>query len=221
MKQATIETTGGGEQRGTAGGAGVPMLVVYPVFVASGFSSLLYQLIWQRALLTIYGTNIESVTVVVSAFMIGLGLGGLAGGAVSRNPRRPLLLIFALVEIGTGVYGAVSLQLFAWVGTYTAGNATLETGIFSFLLVLLPTLLMGSTLPLLVAYQVNRVGDVGYSVGMLYFVNTLGAAMGAFAAALLFFKILGLSGALGLAVSLNIVVGIVVFLAYLRDGGGR
>src|ERR1700704_2786353 len=53
---------------------------LYLLFFVSGFPALIYQIVWQRALFAIYGVNIESVTVVVSAFMLGLGLGSLAGG---------------------------------------------------------------------------------------------------------------------------------------------
>ena len=50
------------------------------LFFFSGFPALIYQLTWQRALFRIFGVNIESVTIVVTAFMLGLGLGSLAGG---------------------------------------------------------------------------------------------------------------------------------------------
>src|SRR3977135_2333362 len=62
---------------------------VYVLFFISGFPALIYQIVWQRALFTIYGVNIESVTLVVSAFMLGLGLGSLLGGVWSRTPRLP------------------------------------------------------------------------------------------------------------------------------------
>jgi predicted membrane-bound spermidine synthase len=189
---------------------GLPAPLIYGVFVASGVAALIYQMVWQRALLTIYGTNIESVTVVVSAFMLGLGLGSLIGGIVSRAPGRPLLLWFAVIEIATGVYGVFSLSLFRLVGEGTAGSGTVTTGVLCFALVLVPTLLMGSTLPLLVAQQVGRTGSVGRSVGMLYFANTLGAAIGALLAVLLVFWAFGLAGALWLAVAINIAVGLIV-----------
>jgi predicted membrane-bound spermidine synthase len=195
---------------------GLPAPLIYGVFVASGVAALLYQMVWQRALLTIYGTNIESVAVVVSAFMLGLGLGSLCGGEISKGPGRPLLLWFALIEIATGVYGAFSPGLFRLVGEGTAGSGTLVTGLLSFSLVLVPTLLMGSTLPLLVAHQVGRTGSVGRSVGMLYFANTLGAAIGAILSAVVVFALLGLSGSLWLAVAINVAVGAVVLA---RKGG--
>jgi predicted membrane-bound spermidine synthase len=142
--------------------------------------------------------------------MLGLGLGSLLGGAVSKKPGRPLLVWFAAVEISTGLYGAVSLSLFHLVGASTAGSGTLVTGVLAFGLVLLPTLLMGSTLPLLVAHHVSRTGSVGRSVGMLYFANTLGAAIGALLAVLAVFPLLGLSGSIALAIALNLGIGLLV-----------
>jgi predicted exporter len=67
------------------------LAAVSVIFFASGFPALVYQLVWQRALFAIYGINVESVTVVVTAFMLGLGLGSLAGGVISRIRRLPLL----------------------------------------------------------------------------------------------------------------------------------
>src|SRR4051812_42511887 len=69
------------------------MPLIYVFFFFSGFPALLYQIVWQRALFTIYGINIESVTMVVSAFMLGLGLGSLLGGMVSAKRGIPLLLV--------------------------------------------------------------------------------------------------------------------------------
>ena len=181
------------------------VIVVHLVFVVSGVSALLYQLVWQRSLLLLYGSNTESVAMVVSAFLTGLGLGSVAGGAISKVERAPLVLLFSGIELGIGLYGIFSLQLFHWVGEYTLTAGTLETGLLAFALVLVPTLLMGATLPLLVAYRVNTSGHVGRSVSWLYFVNTLGAGLGAFAAAVVFFSAFGLSGTVRLAATLNVI----------------
>src|SRR6266540_7290471 len=78
---------------------------LYLMFFLSGFPALLYQIVWQRALFAIYGVNIESVTVVVSAFMLGLGLGSLAGGRISERPGAPLLALFGMAEVGVAAYG--------------------------------------------------------------------------------------------------------------------
>lgn len=196
-------------------GRRAPLVCVHLVFFVSGFAALLYQTTWQRALFTLFGTNIESVTVVVTAFMAGLGLGSLVGGWVSDSEDRALLPIFAAIELATAAYGAVSLDLFGWAGAGFAGS-TVQTAAASFGLVLFPTLLMGSTLPLLAAHLVREHGDVGRSVGVLYAVNTFGAAAGALVSATLLLRHLGLSGTTLVAVALNALVGAVVLGLWWR-----
>ncbi len=185
---------------------------IYAVFLVSGCAALVYQVVWQRALFAIYGTNIESVTIVVTAFMLGLGLGSFAGGRLSRDPRRSMLAWFGGIEIAIGAYGAASLAIFHWIGGLTAGVSGPATFALSFTLVLLPTMLMGSTLPLLVAYAVRHNGNVGKSVGALYFVNTLGSAVAAFLTGVVLLKHLGQSGTVTLAAALNIAVGLAVLM---------
>lgn len=187
--------------------------ILHGVFILSGISALIYQLVWQRALLTIYGSNVESVAMVVAAFLAGLGIGGLAGGWISKSARAPLVLLFGLVELGVGAYGLISLRLFDAVGMATSAQAQgLTTGVLVFLLVFLPTLLMGATLPMLVAHQVRNTSHVGESVSRLYFVNTLGAALGAFIAAKWLLGSYGMSGTVRIAACLNAAAAGIVLL---------
>jgi spermidine synthase len=188
---------------------------IYALFFISGFPALIYQIVWQRALFTIYGVNIESVTIVVSAFMLGLGLGSLAGGMVSRIPRLPVLAAFGTVELGIGSFGFVSLRLFHAVGTFTAGGSLATTGILTFLLVLAPTILMGGTLPFLVAYLVRISRNVGESVGMLYFVNTLGSAAACLLSAMFIMRLLGEQGSVTMAAAINVSAGTAALLAHI------
>jgi spermidine synthase len=185
---------------------------LFALFFVSGFPALLYQIVWQRALFSIYGVNIESVTMVVSAFMLGLGLGSLFGGWLSARPGLSRLRAFGVMELVIGLFGIFSLQAFEAVGAWTAGGSPLQTGIVTFLLVLLPTALMGATLPLLTAHLVSKSQNVGRSVGALYFVNTLGSAVACFAAGLFLLGALGLSRTTALAASLNILLGAAVLL---------
>lgn len=195
---------------------GLPLPLLYAVFVGSGFAALVYQVVWQRLLFSIYGVDIESVTIVVTAFMVGLGLGSFAGGAISDRPGRRLLVWFGAIELGIGAYGAASLSLFEWVGAATAGAGGLATFGLSFGLVLVPTALMGSTLPLLVAHVVRQDRNVGRSVGVLYFVNTAGSAAAAIATAVWALGSLGLAGTVWFAASLNALVGLTILLPGLR-----
>lgn len=188
----------------------VPLPLVYGLFLVSGFAALIYQVVWQRSLYAIYGVNIESVTIVVAAFMLGLGLGSFAGGAASNRPGRDLLLWFAGIELTIGGFGAISLQLFHAVGAFTAGQGGGVTFASTFLLVLVPTMFMGATLPLLVAHGVRHTGNVGRSVGMLYFTNTLGSALAAFATAIFLMGKLGQQRTVWFAAACNVAVGLAV-----------
>jgi predicted membrane-bound spermidine synthase len=191
-----------------------------PAFFASGFAALIYQVVWQRVLFASFGINIEAVTIVVTAFLAGLGLGSLAGGRVSTRNSLSLLRAFAAVEASIGMYGLISVRLFRWLASYAADLSEWGTGIITFVLVLIPTMLMGFTLPLLVAFAVRRNGNVGSSVGQLYFVNTAGSALASLMAAAFMMGSLGESRSVMVAAFLNITVAAVVFLLSV-SGEGR
>jgi predicted membrane-bound spermidine synthase len=174
------------------------------LFWASGFAALIYQVVWQRALFGIFGVNQESVTLIVSAFMLGLGLGSLAGGALSKW-RRPLFL-FALAELSVGAFGLVSLPVFRAVGELTQDAPPSLVLAISFLTALVPTLAMGATLPLLVAHGVGR-SDEGLSVRRLYFVNTLGSAAAAVVTVAWLLPGLGAARTTWFAALINLIVG--------------
>ncbi len=194
---------------------------VYSAFFLSGFAALVYQLAWQRVLFTLYGTNVESVTLVVTAFMLGLGLGSLLGGVLSERRQWPLFALFGGMETTIGIFGLFSLRLFEAVGRWTLGLSTLQTGLAAFLLLLFPTMLMGATLPVLVAQLVRRSGNVGRSLGLLYFINTLGSAVAALAAALLLLGALGLHNSVRLAALCSVSAGASVLVPSLLGGRRR
>lgn len=187
-------------------------------FFVSGFPALIYQIIWQRALFGIFGSNIEAVTLVVSSFMLGLGLGSLAGGSLSSHPRVRPLLLFGIFELVIGVFGIASLSIIALVGSVTIGVGGAGTFVVSFLTVLVPTFLMGATLPLLLMHLVRRNGEVGQSVSLLYSVNTWGSAIACFVGAYLVFGALGMQGSVYLAAAMNIAIGIAAIVVALRSG---
>ena len=85
-----------------------------------------------------------------------------------------------------------------------------------FLLLLIPTFLMGSTLPLLTAFFNHHISNIGESIGQLYFYNTLGAAMGALSTGFILFNFLTLSQTLMLAASFNILISLSIFILYGR-----
>lgn len=201
-----------------ARGKALPLWVYLPVFFVSGFPALLYQIVWERALFTIYGVNIESVTIIVTVFMLGLGLGSLAGGALSTRSGLRSLRAFGIIELSIGAFGVASLPIFHRVASFTAGASTLGTGLITFLLLMVPTMLMGCTLPLLVAHFVRQTKSVGQSVASLYCVNTLGSAVACFGAAVFIMRSFGESGTVRIAASLNLLVGMTALILQKRAG---
>jgi predicted membrane-bound spermidine synthase len=139
------------------------------LFLLSGTCALVYQVAWQRILFAAFGADLESITIIVSAFMLGLGAGALA----DRWPKH------ALAEGGIGLFALGSPALFRWVGEATVTASLTVVAAVNFALVLVPTLLMGASLPILVADLARRWRNIGRATGQLYAVNTLGAALGA------------------------------------------
>src|SRR5437588_361195 len=190
---------------------------IYLLFFASGLSAILYQIVWQRALFSLYGINIQSVTIVVSAFMLGLGLGSLAGGAFSQSKRFSPVALFAVAELGTAIYGLGSLNIFHFVARSTLAKPLWITGTVSFVLVLVPTMLMGSTLPLLIEHLVRGSRNVGGSVGALYFVNTLGSGAACIVVVRPLFSHFGQTGAVRCAALINVLVAVGALIYSLRS----
>jgi len=188
------------------------------LFFGSGFPALIYQIVWQRALFVIYGVNVQSVAVVVSAFMLGLGVGSLLGGWLSSRFPDKGIVIFGICELGVALFGLSSLHLFQWAARYTAGSSLGYTILFSFLLLIVPTMLMGATLPLLVEQLVHSSRNVGYSVATLYFVNTLGSAVACYLCARFLMRGFGQSGSVTIAACINLLVGTTAYV-YGRSRG--
>jgi spermidine synthase len=188
------------------------------LFFFSGFPALIYQLTWQRALFRIFGVNSESVTIVVTAFMLGLGLGSLAGGWASKRRHISLLPLLAAIELATATFGIISLGAFDYVGALVVDWPLPAMAAVNLLLVLVPTLLMGATLPILVSHLVRYSGEVGGSVGLLYYVNTLGAGAACLLCCALLFPFLGMEHAVLVAVGINVAVALCAVTIQIFQG---
>ena len=190
--------------------------VLLTVFFISGMSALIYQVAWQRLLFASFGVDVESITIIVSTFMLGLGLGALIGGKLADRFSDSLILLFALSEAGIGCFGVLSPMLIPAVGDMFVQQSMPVIVIANFLLILLPASFMGATLPMLVAYLVQRNGSVGVSIGTLYLSNTLGAATGAIATATLLFLLLTLDQAIFVAAAGNFLAACTIYLQLRR-----
>lgn len=177
-------------------------------FFFSGFSALVYQVTWQRMLGLFLGVDVFAVTVVVAAFMIGLGAGSGFGGCIAdRVPSTRLIPLFAIAELFVAAFGLISKTLFYnWLPLQCANSMD---SCFSLLipcaLLVLPTFCMGLTLPLLSKALVTDTDNAGVKIGLLYGVNTLGAAVGAIFTTIILIRYLGIPASLQVAAILNIV----------------
>lgn len=190
------------------------------VFFLSGFSALVYQTAWQRMLGLFAGSDAVAATLVVGAFLFGLGVGSLAGAFVAdRLSDRGAILGFGLCELGIGAFALASdlvldELLFRYVVPLNPSAATVALTVLGALLV--PTLLMGMSLPLLARAAVHRIETASSRIGLLYGVNTFGAAVGAGLGGFLLIGNMGYVGAVGLGAAINLAVGALALLLALR-----
>src|SRR5690606_30273934 len=165
-------------------------LLISLLFLLSGVSALVYQVVWVRQLTTVFGATIYAVSTVLTAFMGGLALGSWLVGKRADMMKRPLVA-FGVLEILTAAAAFGFPYVLDWVTPVigwaysTGGDASFYS--FSLLrfgliggLLLVPTTLMGATLPVLSRAVVRDLESIGHRVGGLYAVNTLGAMLGAF-----------------------------------------
>lgn len=194
----------------------VPLALASLLFFISGVPALVYQMAWQRILALHSGVGLYSVAMIVALFMAGLGIGSHLGGVLSRRlDERDALRLFGFIELGIGLFGAVSAPLYydlLYLRTAWLYDATWSAGLGHFVLLVVPTCLMGMSLPVLVRAMVNRVESAGRVIGYLYGVNVLGAAVGAAVTPWLLMRYFGIRGAILIGVALNLFVGMSVWL---------
>jgi predicted membrane-bound spermidine synthase len=131
------------------------------LFFVSGAAALIYQVCWQRMLFESIGVDMDSVTIIVSTFMLGLGVGSLLGGELAdRYPARTLEM-FALAELATALFGFCSPPLIRSVAGFAVQQSAATIATINFTLLLIPTTLMGATLPILVTRTVRLYRNLG------------------------------------------------------------
>ena len=198
--------------------------VVVALFTVTGFSALCLQVVWQRVISIHGGVDLFSSATVVAAFMAGLGLGSLLGGALADRlgPSRSILA-FAAANVGIGLFGWASLAIF--YDGYRALALHVQSlpaaFAFHFVLLVVPTTLMGVSLPLLTRGIVQSIGEAAPVASRLYAANTLGAAAGAAVGGWLLLGNLGFEGTVRLASSLNLAAAVVVLVFWRMAPNAR
>lgn len=233
--------------------------VIYFLFFCSGVTALIYEIVWTRMLTLVFGHTIFSVSVVLAAFMAGLGFGGyLFGAAIDKLPgpwekpketegrpggieKQPLahetlesaapLLIYGWIEIGLFVIcGLLSLLLanfsafYAWIHVWLPDSIIFQNAVkavLAFTLIFIPTTLMGATLPIISKYYVTDNARLGTQIGILYSINTLGAAVGCLLTGFLLISVLGVLQTVLLTALLNLFIGVGAIRVYQESGGEK
>ena len=202
------------------------------LFFLSGATGLVYELLWVRVLYQTFGSTIQSVTTVVAAYMGGLGLGAWLLGRRADRHARPAAL-YGWLEIAIGLFGLASPLVLAFAHSVYIGAASAYglTGGASIALrfalagavLLIPTTLMGGTLPVLTrAFTGAERAELQRSLGLLYGLNTLGAVLGTALAGFFLIEHVGVRASLWGTAAVNLALGAVALrLSQPRAGASR
>jgi spermidine synthase len=191
--------------------------IIATVFFFSGFCSLIYEVVWMRRLALFLGGDVYSAAITLSAFMGGLALGSFL---VSRyaDRLRQALMWYGLLEICIGLYallfpvflGAFSSQYQHVYRTYFDSAPWLYHAfrvVVATITLIIPTTMMGATLPLIVRY-LCRAGKIGRYSGFFYSMNTCGALAGVLAVGFVLLPMLGMKASTFFACSINVIIGL-------------
>jgi spermidine synthase len=191
--------------------------ILYIVFFLSGATGLVYEVIWVRLTGLVFGNTSLAISTVLGAFMAGLALGSWKLGQKADRVANPLR-VYGWLEVGIGISAALvplafhSLDSLYWAISPSLSSIPGATGLVrfmtSFIILVLPTFLMGGTLPLLSRFLTRNLNDVERKVGTLYALNTFGAAAGSLAAALVLIPALGNTKTTLIIGSLNVAIGL-------------
>lgn len=187
-------------------------------FYLSGFAALTYEQIWTHLLFLVFGTSTYAFSVMLGAFFIGLALGSHIMGRYVDRLSFPILW-FSLIELGIGICGLAVLPAFstldlAYLLVFQKVNSPylfILSWIFLPFWLLIPTTLMGATLPLVSKIFASERDKIGAHIGMLYSANTFGGIVGSFSAGFILIPYFGLVWTVILAALSNILIAFVIF----------
>ncbi len=196
---------------------GVLFALVLVSLFCSGASSLVYQVAWFRELGTIFGVTVQATSAVLASFMGGLALGSLLSSRIVGKIRNPFLL-YGCIELGIGLTGFASLAALAALQPLTralvmgVSSDPAALGVLRFMLafavLLIPTTLMGATLPVLISAPMLKEREHGATISLIYAANTFGAIAGALAAGFYFIGLYGITTTVIIAACFNTSAGL-------------
>jgi spermidine synthase len=206
-------TLGGGDMT-----ASLRLAAIYALFFLSGAAALVYQVVWVRSLTQVFGGSHQAVTAVLGIFMVGLALGGYTLGRLVDRIGRPLH-VYGVLELG--IAGS-ALAFMGLMRIYPALYVPLAQGrddsivyltavrtAFALVALIVPTTLMGGTLPVLSRFVSRRLETLGTSLSFLYGLNTLGAVFGALLAGFVLLRLYSVTATVMMTVATNTLIGLI------------
>ena len=191
------------------------LLILAVLFFLSGTSALIYQVLWLRLLGLVFGVTVYAASTVWAVFMAGLAVGSVLGGRAADRVRRPLVWL-GVAEALIGLTAlATPFALDLLQGAYAAVHPSLNSSpvtltvvrlAMSFAVLIVPSALMGATLPLVVKSSLREAEGLGGRVGVLYATNTAGAIAGSLVAGLVLIPRAGIQSSFLIAAAVNGVV---------------
>lgn len=201
--------------------------ILFFIFFLSGAAGLVYETIWPRYIKLFVGHGADAQIIVLVVFLGGMALGALAVGKFTQRIRQPLVA-YAAIEFAVGLCGLFFHPVYTHLIdfsydsllAYTPGVFSIAKWTLSCLLILPQSIMLGTTFPLMSAAVIRRRGvtRVGDSLSMLYFSNSLGAALGCLVAGFLLIEWSGLPGTTMSAGMINIVVAAIAVLVAKSPG---
>jgi len=201
----------------------IPLLLAFSL---SNAAALIYQIVWSRELGYIFGTSMYAITTVLASFMAGLAIGSFIFGRIIDRSRDPIRL-FSYLQISIGAYGLAIIALFKFIPyfyhilyDYFSWNQQIfifSLFILSFIVLIIPTTLMGSTFPVFSKIFNKDLERIGNDIGTIYGADTIGAFLGVVLGGFILMPLLGLDKTLVFAAMINIISGIYI-LRILSQG---
>lgn len=198
---------------------------VLAIFILSGAAGLIYEIVWSRQLVLVFGNTTQAVSAILTGFFGGMAIGAAVGGRIADRVRSPLRL-YGILEIALVVVVLVTPLTFGLIngvyrGIYPALEGTPLLALVRLVLAVVAlspaTIMMGATFPALVRHF-TRSDALGQAFGRLYSANTLGAIIGTLLAGLVLIEAFGLSGALRVGAACSAVAGVVALVLARADG---
>ena len=197
---------------------------VIGIFILSGAAGLVYEIVWSRQLVLVFGNTTQAVSAILTGFFGGMAIGATVGGRIADRVRSPLRL-YGLLELALVVVVLVTPVTFGLInevyrGVYPALEGTPFLALARLLLAVLAlapaTIMMGATFPALVRHF-SRSAELSQAFGRLYSANTLGAVAGTLLAGLILIEMFGLSGALRVGAACSAIAGLVALWLARND----